>query len=587
LSFLSTFLLIFALVAVFVSTFLIFNTFSMVVAQRTREIALLRAIGASRDQIQRSVVLEALIVALVASTVGLALGIGLALGLRFLFARFGIELPSGAFEVAPRTIVAAYTVGIVVTIAAAWIPAIRASSVPPLAALRAETAPARASLVRRLWFGLAGLVFAVLFAFLGLSNGSETGVAWIGVSAVFGIGGTFALTPFLAGPALSLLGLPFRGAVGRLAVQNSRRSPRRTAATASALMIGQGRAAVDSDLADSKGRNVGDTVEVTWRTGQSEVEIVATFQKVLVFEGFLTDYETVQRWGAPPGQDTAVYLKLAEGADPDAVRSSVEEVLVKYPTVSVLDQAQIKADIQAQIDQLLRFVFALLGLAIIIAVLGIVNTLLLSVAERTGELGLLRAIGATPQVLRRDWRHHLHLDVGSTRSIRHPSHPNHCARSHLRPRRDLRQDLLFANRGQLRRRNTDDQDLQGECLTLLTNAVVCWNTVYIAAAIDHLRQTGLVITEEQIRHLSPAGREHINRYDFYTPSLPDHGQLRPLRTCSVGSCPFTAGTPLGVVVFHATSGIPACDRHRSPMSFSTMRRTVLTPNSRISALSAL
>ena len=501
LGFLNTFLLIFALVAVFVSAFLIFNTFSMLVAQRTREIALMRAVGASRRQIQSGVVTEALLLSVVAATLGILLGIGLAFGLRALFDLFGLQLPSSAFELAPRTIIVAYAVGILVTVAAAWIPANRASSVPPIAALRAESSPPKATLTRRLWFGVATWVVALLLIYLGLTNGSETGVAWIGLSAVFGIIGTIALTPFLAAPALTVMGLPFRGAVGRLAVQNSKRSPRRTAATASALMIGVSlmsimvvfassftatadkaideaygadftlgspplyapfdselfgqvkdidgvsestfirttsgskgqatfpgygidpsvmptminfdvtegsldaigaqKAAVDTDLAVANGWKVGDKVNVTWRTGQSEVEIVALYKPVLVFSGFLTDFATVRDWGAPAGQDTAIYLKLAQGADAEQVRAEVESVLEKYPAVGIQDQTQIKADLQDQINQLLRFIFALLGLAIIIAVLGIVNTLLLSVVERTRELGLLRAIGGLRSQVRR------------------------------------------------------------------------------------------------------------------------------------------------------------------------------------------
>jgi putative ABC transport system permease protein len=158
---------------------------------------------------------------------------------------------------------------------------------------------------------------------------------------------------------------------------------------------------VDTDLADKNGWQVGDEVNVTWRTGQSKVEVVALYKPVLVFTGFLTDYATVTTWGAPPGQDTAIYLKLAEGANAEKVRRDVEQVLQKYPAVGIQDQTEIKKDLQEQINQLLRFIFALLGLAIIIAVLGIVNTLLLSVVERTRELGLLRAVGGSRSQVRR------------------------------------------------------------------------------------------------------------------------------------------------------------------------------------------
>lgn len=503
LRFLNTFLLAFALIALFVAAFLIFNTFSMLVAQRTRELALVRAIGASTRQVRTSVLVEAAVVAVVASSIGLVVGLGLAQLLRVLFATFGAELPGGGLVVAPRTFVATYVVGLLVTLVAAWVPARRAGRVAPVAAMRADdvAGPARSLAVR----GVVGLVLlgaAVATAVAGLrtADEAERAAQLIGASALAGLLALIVVSPFLARPLVAALGAPFRTATGRLAEGNARRSPRRTSATASALMIGValmsalaviaasatasivqviddtigadyvvfgssfrpfppavfqavegtpgtdvvtyvrqtvaktpddnrvpvtgvdtaaisqvitldfsqgsltglglGGAAVDSDTAAANGFEVGDEITLSFPNGEGVLGIDAIYEPAGPYTGFIVTLPTVRSIGTLT-QDSAIYISLAEGADPDEVRAELDRRLAAFPTVALQDQAQFKDDIAGQVNQVLGFLFALLALAVLIAFLGIVNTLLLSVVERTRELGLIRAIGATrPQVRR-------------------------------------------------------------------------------------------------------------------------------------------------------------------------------------------
>jgi putative ABC transport system permease protein len=502
LGFLNTFLLVFALIALFVATFLIYNTFTMLVAQRTRELALLRAIGASRGQVQGSVLVEALVVGVVASTIGLVVGLGLAQLLRGLFKAFGIDLPAGELVVAPRTVMSTYAIGIVVTLVCAWFPARRAGRVAPVAAMRDDANPPPRSLRRRAVVAAVLILIAAVLAALGLRqpDGGERAAQLVGLSALAAVVGAIAAAPFLARPLVQVLGSPVRGAVGRLAREIGRRNPRRTAATSTALTVGValmsvlaviaasatasiskvidetigadyivlgagfrpfspevfravedtpgigvatyvrttvsrdadgtstpvagvqpdkldqvvnldfvqgslaslglGSALVDSELAATEGYRVGEEVTLRLPNGVTTVRLAGIYQPAAFYQGFIVSMPTLTSLGSLE-RDTAIYLKLAPDADPDTVRAELDRRLAGFPTVTLQDQVEFKDSIRGQVNQLLGFIFALLALAVLIAVLGIVNTLLLSVIERTRELGLLRAVGATRAQVRR------------------------------------------------------------------------------------------------------------------------------------------------------------------------------------------
>ena len=237
-SFMSTFLLVFAVVALVVGGFVIFNAFSITVAQRTKETAMLRAIGSSRKQVLRMVVAESVIVGVVASAIGTVVGIGLAHGLAALLTSFGVELPGGATVVASRSIIVSMIVGTVVTVLAAYLPARRASKVAPVAAMRDVAVDSSGRSRRRAVIGtvLTGLGAALLVA--GAGGGAA---APIGVGALAVFAGVVVLGPVVGPRFVRIVGAPvarLRGMTGVLARDNAARNPKRTAATASALMIG-------------------------------------------------------------------------------------------------------------------------------------------------------------------------------------------------------------------------------------------------------------------------------------------------------------------------------------------------------------
>ncbi|KAB8158855.1 FtsX-like permease family protein [Streptomyces sp. 3MP-14] len=502
----------FAGIAVLVGIFLIVNTFSMLVAQRTREIGLMRAIGSSRRQVNRSVLIEALLLGVVCSALGVGVGIGLAMLLLRGMESLGMNLADASLTVTATTPVAGMAVGVLATVVAAWLPARRAGRVSPMAALRDAGTPgdARAGRIRTaVGLVLTGAGAAALLLAATADDGSDGG-AFLGLGLLATLVGMVVAAPLLASLAMRVVnGLVLRafGPVGRLAGRNALRNPRRTGATASALMIGlalvSGLAVVGSSvvasasdqldrtvgadfIVDSMGQPIVDEaaqlvrdtpglVHVTdytsvWATvttpdGASddqelvaasptyaddlrsetvEGELVAAFGPgaMSVPETFARDHglsvgdavrvdfvgggsaevtiaavtseDTVIDQGALyVGFDTArdalgeemplnvAMFARAEDGQEAAAYAALKERLDQFPQYDVANQADYKQRMEEEIGGLLNLIYALLALAILVAFLGVVNTLALSVIERTREIGMMRAIGLSRSQLRR------------------------------------------------------------------------------------------------------------------------------------------------------------------------------------------
>lgn len=503
----------FAGISLLVGGFLIINTFSMLVAQRTREIGLLRAIGGSRSQVNRSVLTEALILGVLGSTLGLGAGLGLAVGLIKLMGLAGMHLDASQLTVRASVPIAAYAVGIVITVLAAWLPARRAGRVSPMAALREHGTPAEAAANRiRAAVGLLLTAAGALALVAGArADSAGSGGSLLGLGVLVTLVGFVVIGPLLAGGVVRVLGavLPsLFGPSGRLAQRNALRNPRRTGATAAALMIGlalvtgasvvtssmvssasgqidrsvgadfivmshngglspqmvraieatpgldhvsrakdvgvvitspdghredtsvnavsptyaedlrvpavsgsfagalhQG-ISVDQNYADAHHLKVGEPLKVAFQGGRTQTLQVAAITaednqlyKGEMFIGLATAERALPADRLP--LDVMALAGAAKGSYADRAYAALQKSLAPYPQLQVKNQADYKALIRQQVDQLLYMVYGLLGLAIVVAVLGVVNTLALSVVERTREIGLLRAIGLSRRQLRR------------------------------------------------------------------------------------------------------------------------------------------------------------------------------------------
>jgi putative ABC transport system permease protein len=498
--FLTNGLLAFALISLFVGAFIIWNTFLILVAQRTRELALLRALGASRPQVLRSVLVEASVLGLVASLAGLGLGVAAAGGLRALLGSAGIDLPTSGLDLPVGYAAIAVGTGVLVTLVAAFAPARRATVIAPIAALRTTIPTVRAFSTRRLVSGAAVLAAGTAALLAGLFGHTSTGSPLVGGGALAAFIGVTVLCPLFAKPLAGLIGAPLRhlpGRTGALARDNAMRNPKRTAATAAALMVGlalvAASAVLDTSLkhaadqaidqtsladlyvqpadpdsgldpalahaiavrpgvaavgeiretegtiagasfqkvdgvdpstvgrvADLKVRSgslaalddaignvlvstatakshhwaVGSVVPVKLdkSAGAGTLRVVGTFAGKGSFGDYLTSLDSYDQI---TGQrvDTLLMVKAAPGTPTGTLTTRITGLLGAYPGAKVLDRAGFERSTAATLDQILNLLVALLALAVVIALLGIVNTLALSVVERTRELGLLRAIG--------------------------------------------------------------------------------------------------------------------------------------------------------------------------------------------------
>jgi putative ABC transport system permease protein len=511
----STFLIIFSYIALGIGSFVIYNVFSITAAQRQRENALLRAIGASRRQVSRALLIESTAMGIVGSVIGFGIGILLSQMLNALLKATGFEVPTQGLAISPNSFINTLIAGVVVTISAAWFPARRAGRVPPLAALRDTALDTAGSISRRVVIGLV-LVAAGGVGMFAAMNDAPVQVLGLGVLGVFS--GILVLGPAIARPVALFIGLPvakLRGASGVMARQNAARNPKRTSRTAAPVLLGvalvtaftalaasirseirdtfgnafsgdialtvdsqgfggipltitdqiaeldgvaqatgvgftsvrlidpnepasttQASAAqrgvfvqtinpatigglfdlgvtqgdlgslgtdgifVDAERAESKGWDIGTRLKIIRVDG---VEVNAEVRGFVSGDTSFANYVASRDMFADapsPIFDAFVYIKVAPGAVFDDVRDRVAAISSDAGIGTLQTKDEFIDDQAAQINQVLALIYGLLGLSIIIAIVGIVITLLLSVFERRREIGLLRAVGMTKSQVR-------------------------------------------------------------------------------------------------------------------------------------------------------------------------------------------
>jgi len=508
-SYFNTFMMVFAVIALLVGAFMIFNTFSITVAQRNRENGLLRAVGASKRQVLGSVLAEAVAVGVIASAIGLAAGIAMAMGLEALLSGLGmLGMAVGGVVFSLRTVIVAGLAGLVVTVVAALSPARKAAKVPPVAAMQEVPAGSTGyGSKQRVIVGTGILVLGVAALFTGLFGHLASAITVVGLGVLLVFFGVSVLGRTVSLPLSRVVGAPLprlRGIAGKLARENAMRNPKRTASSASALMIGVGLVSFITILASSTTASInsavnrsfaGDIVidsgaglagggidpalaqrlnglpQVSAATGVG-AGIAKVFGKVEMMSavdprtgskifhvspvagsigglgpGDIAVYKDVAsshqlRLGsavpvlfrdagrrtlrvaliygdstaAPAPRyflgtpayntyfaqhyDSKIVVQKAPGVSTAAALAAVRAVATRYSGTSVMDQAAFKAELTKPYNQLLMLVYALLALAILIALLGIGNTLALSIHERTRELGVMRAVGMTRRQLR-------------------------------------------------------------------------------------------------------------------------------------------------------------------------------------------
>ena len=510
-------LLGFAAVSLFVSAFLIFNTFAIIVSQRLRELALLRAVGASSRQIRTMIIGEALVVSVIATVLGIVAGMGVAKGIVAIFNAAGAAFPSASLIVSTRTVVASTVVGVGVTVAAAIVPALRAARIPPVAAMRPELGfnslqKSKRLVVGSITTGIGLVLFSV--GIFGQPGGTSGTLGLSAIGAILLFLGIASLSTTVAAPASRvisrILPLPFRpmtrSVPGRLGSRNAQRTPRRTASTASALMIGlalvstvsvvassvqasfkeqlQGSVTADFFVSNGPGNfqglpvsfserlselpelsavspfraataqvngdtkqigavrgsafgqlvdidltsgsvesldegkillhrdpardyavSVGDTLTILWLNGtEQRIEVGGIYDDATIAGNWLVGLSTLQAVSTAEPTDFFIGAKIADGVSIEDARAAVEKVALDFPSAEVQDQAEFQQAQEDQLNQLLIIIYGLLIISIAIAVLGIANTMALSVFERTREFGLLRAVGMSKRDLKRSIR---------------------------------------------------------------------------------------------------------------------------------------------------------------------------------------